>query len=141
MIKPGRMFATLLDSVFRKPATENYPAVKTAMPENFRGQIRFLAPNCIGCKMCMRDCPSDAIEIVKIAEKRFEARFDLGKCLYCAQCVDSCPKSALENTDRFELAALDAKTLRVVFEAAEPPPSQTSNPPESSPEGVPQKAA
>ena len=126
MIKPGAIFRTLLYSVFRKPATENYPAVKTKMPVDFRGQIRFLAHNCIGCKICMRDCPSDAIEIRKVGEKRFEAVFDLGRCIYCAQCVESCPKSALEITDRFELAELNSKKLHVVFEAApapEAPPS------------------
>jgi formate hydrogenlyase subunit 6/NADH:ubiquinone oxidoreductase subunit I len=118
MIRPGAMFKTLLSSVFKKPATENYPAVKAVMPADFRGQIRFLASNCIGCKICMRDCPSDAIEIRKVGEKRFEAVFDLGRCIYCAQCVDSCPKSALETTDTFELAQLDSKKLTVVFEAA-----------------------
>jgi len=117
MIRPGAMFKTLLDSVFRKPATERYPEVKAKMPEHFRGQIRFLASNCIGCRICMRDCPSDAIEIRKVGEKRFEAVFDLGRCIYCAQCVDSCPKSALETTDRFELAELDSRRLHVVFEA------------------------
>jgi formate hydrogenlyase subunit 6/NADH:ubiquinone oxidoreductase subunit I len=117
MIKPGAMIRTLLASVVRKPATENYPAVKAQMPDRFRGQIRFLAGNCIGCRICMRDCPAAAIEIRKVGEKRFEAVFDLGRCLYCAQCVDSCPKSALETTDRFELAALKPETLRVLFEA------------------------
>jgi formate hydrogenlyase subunit 6/NADH:ubiquinone oxidoreductase subunit I len=138
MIKPGAMFRTLLDSVLRKPATENYPAVKTKMPDDFRGQIRFLAHNCIGCKICMRDCPSDAIQIRKVGEKRFEAVFDLGRCIYCAQCVDSCPKSALETTDRFELAELDSRKLRVVFEAAPeikpPAQAQPQTPPDPSPE-------
>jgi formate hydrogenlyase subunit 6/NADH:ubiquinone oxidoreductase subunit I len=138
MIRPGAMFKTLLSSVFRKPATENYPAVKAVMPDDFRGQINFLASNCIGCKICMRDCPSDAIEIRKVGEKRFEAAFDLGRCIYCAQCVDSCPKSALETTDRFELAALDSKKLTVLFEAAPEaakpagPQPQTQNPPQNS---------
>jgi formate hydrogenlyase subunit 6/NADH:ubiquinone oxidoreductase subunit I len=139
MIKPGRMFNTLLASLFRKPATENYPAVKAQMPLHFRGQIRFIPQNCIGCKMCMRDCPSDAIEIRKVGDKQFEAVFELGRCLYCAQCVDTCPKSALEITDRFELAALDPKSLRVVFESvarpqdAPPPPGAASSAAPSSP--------
>jgi formate hydrogenlyase subunit 6/NADH:ubiquinone oxidoreductase subunit I len=134
MIKPGAMFRTLLDSVLRKPATENYPTVKAIMPDDFRGQIRFLAHNCIGCKICMRDCPSDAIEIRKVGEKRFEAAFDLGRCLYCAQCVDSCPKSALETSGRFELAELDSRKLHVVFEAAPEISPQPQNPPQSQPQ-------
>jgi formate hydrogenlyase subunit 6/NADH:ubiquinone oxidoreductase subunit I len=143
MIRPGAMFRTLLASVFRKPATENYPAVKTKMPDDFRGQIRFLAHNCIGCKICMRDCPSDAIEIRKVGEKRFEAAFDLGRCIYCAQCVDSCPKSALETSGRFELAELNSRKLHVVFEAAPEikpqPPSQRQSQPQTNPETSPEK--
>jgi formate hydrogenlyase subunit 6/NADH:ubiquinone oxidoreductase subunit I len=155
MIRPGAMFKTLLSSVFRKPATENYPAVKAVMAEDFRGQIRFLASNCIGCKICMRDCPADAIEIRKVGEKRFEAVFDLGRCLYCAQCVDSCPKSALETSNRFELAQLDSKKLTVLFEAAPeavkpaetkpqgqdtsqaPSPNSSLNPPATQPQAQP----
>jgi len=143
MIRPGAMFKTLLSSVFRKPATENYPAVKTKMPEDFRGQIRFIASNCIGCKICMRDCPSDAIEIRKVGEKRFEAAFDLGRCLYCAQCVDSCPKSALETSGRFELAELSPHKLRVLFEAAPAAagtqPQNPVPPPSSSPTQAPSR--
>ncbi|MDM7926342.1 MAG: 4Fe-4S binding protein [bacterium] len=126
MIRPGAMFGTLIASVFRKPATHRYPAARFEMPANFRGQIGFIAKNCIGCRMCMRDCPADAIEIRKVGEKRFEARFDLGRCIYCAQCVDSCPKSALEATDRYELAGYNQDQLKAFFEAAPAPPAASA---------------
>jgi formate hydrogenlyase subunit 6/NADH:ubiquinone oxidoreductase subunit I len=129
------MFSTLVASVFRKPATHRYPAVKVEMPAHFRGQIRFIAKNCIGCRMCMRDCPADAVDIRKVGEKRFEARFDLGRCIYCAQCVDSCPKSALEVTDHYELAGYNQDQLKVFFEAAPAPPEAPAAPatPEAGP--------
>ncbi len=122
------MFSTLIASVFRKPATHRYPAAPFEMPAHFRGQIRFIAKNCIGCRMCMRDCPADAVEIRKVGEKRFEARFDLGRCIYCAQCVDSCPKSALEATDRYELAGYKQDQLKAFFEAAPAPPAAPATP-------------
>jgi len=115
MIRPGKMIAQLLRSVFKKPATVRYPFVKIAMPEKFRGKIVFSPEKCIGCRICMRDCPSGAITIRKVAEKAFEAEIDLAKCIYCAQCVDSCPKKALESTGEFELASLDRNTLKVRF--------------------------
>lgn len=117
MIKPGKIAGLLLSSLFKKPATLDYPAQPSGMPEGFRGKLKFNAKACIGCKFCMRDCPSNAIVIKKVGEKHFEAEIDIAKCIYCAQCVDSCPKKALEATGEFELAHLDKMKLKVVFNA------------------------
>ncbi|MCX5699230.1 MAG: 4Fe-4S binding protein [Candidatus Omnitrophica bacterium] len=111
MSRPGKIARLLMQSLFKKPATENYPADRSGMPEGFRGKLKFNAQMCIGCKMCTRDCPSSAIEIRKIGEKQFEAEINLAKCIYCGQCVDSCPKNALEITAEFELARLDLKVI------------------------------
>ena len=114
MKRPGKMIKQVLTSIFKKPATTKYPFVKNdSMPEKFRGRIKFYPEKCIGCKLCMRDCPSNAINIVKIADKQFECQIDLGKCIYCAQCVDSCMKKALESTKDFELASLERDKLKV----------------------------
>jgi len=108
----GKMIAETLGSLFKKPATENYPADKEGMPKGFRGKIKFDASKCIGCKLCMKDCPANAITINKVGDK-YEAVIDLGKCIYCGQCVDSCAKKALDITDEFELAQLDSSKLKV----------------------------
>jgi len=42
---------------------------------------------CIGCKLCVRACPQDAISVI---DKK--ATIDLGKCNLCAACVEACRK-------------------------------------------------
>jgi len=114
MKRPGRMMKLVIGSAISKPTTICYPFVKLRMPDNFRGKLKFKAEMCIGCKLCMKDCPTSAITIRKVADKVFEADIDLSKCIYCAQCVDSCPKKALEATNDFELAQLDRDKLKTV---------------------------
>lgn len=121
MKHPGRMVQLLLSTVMSKPATTQYPAVKITMPDKFRGKLQFVAEKCIGCKLCMKDCPTNAIQIKKVGEKRFDCIVDCSKCIYCAQCVDSCPKKALEATGDFELAQIQRSKLVVTFPAAAAP--------------------
>ncbi|MCM8790242.1 MAG: 4Fe-4S binding protein [Candidatus Omnitrophica bacterium] len=115
MTRPGKMIRLVVETFFKKPATTLYPFKKVEMPANFRGKIIFKPHLCIGCQMCMKDCPSGAIKITKLPNKKFECEISLAKCIYCAQCVDSCPKKALESTKEFELAVLDRKNLKAVF--------------------------
>ena len=139
MIKPGRMLGEVLAHLGAKPATIRYPFEPAQIQAGLRGKIKFLTQKCIGCKICVKDCPADAITINKMGDKRFECVFDLDKCIYCAQCVDSCPKKALEVTTEFELAQLDKGKLRFVFHAldvAPAPPAPVVAPPDKPAEKV-----
>jgi formate hydrogenlyase subunit 6/NADH:ubiquinone oxidoreductase subunit I len=145
MIRPGKMVKQVLQSLLRKAATVQYPFVPIHMPAKFRGKLKFYPERCIGCKICMRDCPAKAIEIVKVADKQFDCVVDCSKCIYCAQCVDSCPKKALEATNEFELASLTRKPLQVTFKSS-PKPAAPAEPasdvkPESKPAGDAEKKA
>jgi len=138
MKRPGKMLREVLRNVFRPAATTRYPFVKIQMPPKFRGRIQFNPDLCIGCKLCMRDCPSSAINIRKVGEKKFEADIDMARCMYCGQCVDTCPKKALEATPDFELAQLQRGKLKVTYHnehkdapaepATEPAPAPTPKP-------------
>jgi formate hydrogenlyase subunit 6/NADH:ubiquinone oxidoreductase subunit I len=122
MRRPGFMLREVLGQFTHKVATIAYPAVKVEMPERFRGRIVFHARKCVGCKLCVRDCPSEAIAINTVGEKRFEAVIDETRCVFCGQCVDSCNKDALESSKDYELASLDKSTLKVDANVDEPLP-------------------
>ena len=142
MIKPGKMLAEVFSHLFKKPATIAYPFGKVEMPDTFRGQIKFIAEKCVGCKLCMKDCPAEALTITQVGEKadrQFECTFKLDQCMYCGQCVESCNKEALEATVHFELAQLDRDKLTVTFR----PVVKERNDPQPAPadtESSPQKA-
>lgn len=120
------MVEFVLRSLFKSPVTIKYPFEKANMPEKFRGELKFTSEKCIGCMLCMKDCPTNAITIKKVGDKKFEAEVDLAKCIYCGQCVDSCVRKALEITPNFELAQFDRDKLKVVFHA---PTTTDGNPP------------
>ena len=123
MKHPGRMLGEVLAHLGATPNTIKYPFEPAVVQAGLRGKIKFFAEKCIGCKICEKDCPSDAITINKLGDKRFECVFDLDKCIYCAQCVDSCPKKALSVTTEFELAQLDKHKLRFIYHAPDAPPA------------------
>ena len=113
----GSMLEAVMGSLFRKPATMRYPFEKFVMPKDFRGQPKVHSEKCTGCRLCIRDCPSQAITITKEGERKFEASIDLGRCVYCAQCAETCAKKAIDISTDFELAQLDKGKLKVIFHA------------------------
>ncbi|MDP2891513.1 MAG: 4Fe-4S binding protein [Bacillota bacterium] len=112
-MKTGKMLPLALKGLFTKPATISYPYQKVVVPSDFRGKLVFDPSKCVGCMLCVRDCPSGAIEIIKVGEKKYKAVVHLDKCIYCGQCCDSCVRQALRTSPEFELAVYDRKDLTV----------------------------
>lgn len=122
--RPGAMIPPVVASLFKKPATMRYPFAPTKMPDGFRGPPRFDSNKCIGCNICVRDCPSPGtITITKVGQKQFECSSDLGKCVYCGQCAESCPKDVITMSADFELAQLDRGVLTIVYHRKPSPPA------------------
>ncbi len=110
MFKIGAMLGEIVPSLFKKPATDLYPFERNPAPERLRGRLVWDADKCVGCNMCMKDCPTDAIKIYTLDKKakRFVMRYYTDRCIFCSQCVQNCRFDALQmsNTD-WELAMLD----------------------------------
>ncbi len=113
---PGKILGLALRHLFKQPDTIAYPAGELDIDARYRGRICYDSTNCIGCNLCVRDCPANAIAIRNVGDrenKKFVCEIDLGHCIFCAQCVDSCRKGCLRTTPDIELAVLRKSDLKV----------------------------
>jgi NAD(P)H-quinone oxidoreductase subunit I len=102
------LFWDAVRALFQQPVTQRYPSERRPPPPRLRGALHWQPEKCSGCCLCVRDCPSNAIELITLdkAAKRFVLRYDLGRCTYCAQCVQSCRFNCIGMAaDQWELAA------------------------------------
>ena len=125
------MIKETFSHIFTKPSTTKYPFVKPKLSENFRGQPQYKIQSCnvialgescpalaldvksimgSACRVCERDCPAGAIEIVEVDGKR-RPQFNFNKCIFCNQCVESCPRAAIKSSDIYELATTNKAAL------------------------------
>ena len=125
---------TIIKQLFQNAATNKFPAKyapastmqfldkvdkgelkmipPVAVPPRFRGKIAYSKERCIGCKLCIKICPTKAIEFVP-DEKR--VKIFVARCCFCAQCVDICPTKALSMTDEFLLSSFDKYADKLVI--------------------------
>ncbi|MFK5953873.1 MAG: glycyl-radical enzyme activating protein [Desulfobacterium sp.] len=64
-----------------------------ANPESqaFQPELTYIKTECIGCGICQKECPNDAISLVNQ-----EPIVDPVKCDICGRCAESCPGEALQ---------------------------------------------
>lgn len=66
--------------------------------------LRINRNSCIGCSICVKICPQEAINISKAVVWEGKIRekgiidLDLGKCTFCGACAVLCPVNAIERT-------------------------------------------
>ncbi len=114
----GTMFKDVAESAFTKPDTRLYPEERVQPPERYRGKLFFSPQACTGCGLCVKDCPSDAIELTTLdrAAKRFVMTYHMDRCTYCGQCVVSCKFKCIELAhDHWEHAALGKQEFTVYY--------------------------
>ncbi len=114
----GTMFSDISRSLFRRPATEAYPAERTEAPSHLRGLLHLELSSCTGCGLCAMDCPANAIQVTMLDRKakRFVMDYHIDRCAFCGQCTQSCRQGALSmSSAEWELAQLDKAPFLVHF--------------------------
>jgi len=121
-----KMVKVLLKQLFLTPATNKFPskyAPKSVIqflnkvqrggkllippievPPKFRGKISYNRDKCTGCQLCLKICPTKAIEFIPEEKK---IKIFVSRCCFCAQCNDICPTGALSMTGEFMLSSYD----------------------------------
>jgi formate hydrogenlyase subunit 6/NADH:ubiquinone oxidoreductase subunit I len=114
----GAMLGEIVHSLTIRPATESYPFVRYPEPERLRGKLVWDPQKCTGCQLCVKDCPSDALELMVIdkATKRFVLRYHIDRCTFCAQCVVNCRFDCIGlSNEEWELASLTKQPFEVYY--------------------------
>jgi formate hydrogenlyase subunit 6/NADH:ubiquinone oxidoreductase subunit I len=112
------MLQDVLTSLVHRPVTERYPFERQPVPSRLRGKVLWDATKCIGCGLCVKNCPAEALELYVLDKKakRFVMRYHVDRCLFCAQCTYTCPRGALSlSNQQWELAALSKEPFDVYY--------------------------
>ena len=111
---PGKIAGNAMKHLLKRPATISYPKGQMIIDPNYRGKLVFDPTNCIGCKLCERDCPANAITIENLGtkeNKEFICRLNMAHCIFCGQCAESCNKKCIKLTPRVELSSMNKTEL------------------------------
>jgi hydrogenase-4 component H len=115
----------LLDAILAKPDTVSYPFSPMELSENFRGAVEIHAENCVGCALCVRECPALALELVRHSRTNFQLIHYPARCTSCGQCEQACRHQAIHLTNHFVNATADPDDLtRILKDSGLPLPEQ-----------------
>lgn len=81
-----------------------YPDEMIDLPDGYRGMIVLNRKKCIGCWMCARICPANAIKMHKVEGKKRNPGINYQRCIFCGFCVDICPVGALSTSKVHDIA-------------------------------------
>ncbi|GAB6907478.1 4Fe-4S ferredoxin iron-sulfur binding domain protein [Desulfosarcina cetonica] len=92
-----KMMPRILDNLFGRPVTRDYPRKVRAPFAAVRGRVVNDPCTCIGCGICAQKCPSGCIRVDRHAGQWI---IEPDRCIGCGVCVENCRQHSLhqENT-------------------------------------------
>jgi len=109
------MFPQLWETLRERVSTVSFPFGPSEVPTNFRGRVRIEADECRGCGLCVRDCPSFALELEKESRDEYRLIYYPRRCIFCGQCEESCRFDVIHLTNEFVKPSVGARPSREVL--------------------------
>ena len=103
------LLPNIMEVLFSKPETIAYPAVSHSLSASYRGSVRIIAENCVGCGLCVRDCPAAALVLEKDKKHSFRLIHFRDRCTTCGQCELSCKFNSIYLNNTYEEASAERK--------------------------------
>lgn len=105
----------VIEAMIKTPETVKYPFGDLTLPEGYRGKIEFDPDKCIGCGLCVRDCPAEALQLNKKSREEYTLLYYPARCAYCGQCEDSCRHGAISHSNKLVGATTHKDDWVLVF--------------------------
>ena len=100
MKKRFTLLTAVIDAMLKPSETVAYPFAPLDLPEGYRGAIVFDSDKCIGCALCVKDCPAEALQLNKKSREDYTLLFFPARCAYCGQCEESCRHGAISHSNK-----------------------------------------
>jgi hydrogenase-4 component H/formate hydrogenlyase subunit 6 len=109
------LLLSLLDALIEGSETVSYPETEMELPNGYRGAIQLDPEKCTGCGLCARDCPANALELVKESKSDYKLIYHPARCAYCGQCELSCHRGAISHSNRLTGSTRDPDSIVVIL--------------------------
>ena len=103
------LLPNIVKAVLSKPETIAYPAVSHRSSASYRGSVRIISENCVGCGLCVRDCPAAALTLEKDSKNSFRLIHYRDHCASCGQCEMSCKFNSIYLNNSYIEASANRK--------------------------------
>ena len=109
------LFSQLIRAFLNGPETVDFPFGPEQIPPGFRGRVVVNEENCRGCSLCVRDCPTGALELTRSNKQEYKLDYRPDRCAYCGQCELSCNFDAIYLVSNYVKATQDRESLKVTL--------------------------
>lgn len=109
------LLPNILLAFIKSPETVDYPHFVPKFPPRFRGKVNIHAENCVGCGLCVLDCPADALRLNKQSKEAFQLLHFRANCTYCGQCEQSCRFNAIYLENQLVDSSADKDQFNIIL--------------------------